>query len=74
MSKAVMYTHLTYEDYKDLEKQMRAFKETSHTTQTGFYHKAIRITLSSIILEFHGPLVGGYGHHPEGGIVDGKGQ
>ncbi len=60
---AVVYTHLPYEDYKNLEKQMKAFAETQHTSTGGFYHKSIRLKLSDdLIMEFHGPLVGGYGH------------
>lgn len=65
---SVMYLHLQYEDYKALEEQMRAFKETSHKTERGFYHKSIRLKIGSdLIMEFHGPLVGGYGHEQEGG-------
>lgn len=66
----VFYTHMTYERYKRLEEQMKAFRETSHTTTGGFYHKSIRLEIDdSTIMEFHGPLVGGYGHgdEPEGG-------
>ena len=60
---SVIYTHLTYEDYKQLEAQMRAFKETSHKTEGGFYHKSIRMQINrDLIMEFHGPMVGGYGH------------
>lgn len=60
---SVIYTHLTYEDFKNLERQMREFKETTHKTEGGFYHKSIRLTVSpDLVMEFHGPLVGGYGH------------
>lgn len=62
---AIIYTHLSYEDYKALERQMCAFKdrETTHKTEGGFYHKSIRIKINEdLIMEFHGPLVGGYGH------------
>jgi len=60
---AVMYVHLTYEDYKELEQQMRKFAETTHKSTGGFYHKAIRLRVSQdMIMEFHGPLVGGEGH------------
>ncbi len=64
---SVMYMHLhKWEDYKRLEDQMKAFKETTHTTTGGFYHKSIRLTINDeLIIEFHGPLVGGYGHNPE---------
>ncbi len=60
---AVMYTHLTYEQYKALEKAMQAFAETTHKTEGGFYHKSIRFPVTDdLVMEFHGPLVGGYGH------------
>lgn len=60
---SVIYMHLKYEDYKDMETQMRAFKETTHKTTGGFYHKSLRLHLDSdLTIEFHGPLVGGYGH------------
>ena len=48
-----------------MEDQMKAFKETTHTTTGGYYHKSIRLTINDeLIIEFHGPLVGGYGHNP----------
>lgn len=60
---SVVYVHLKYEDYKALEAQMKAFKETAHTSTGGFYHKSIRLAVSDdLTFEFHGPLVGGYGH------------
>jgi len=60
---SVIYTHLTYEDFKGLEKQMKEFKETTHRTEGGFYHKSIRLKVGpDLIMEFHGPMVGGYGH------------
>jgi hypothetical protein len=44
---------------------MRAFVETTHTSEGGFYHKSIRLNIDDdTIIEFHGPLVGGYGHLP----------
>ena len=62
----VTYTHLSYEEYKRLEEQCRAFKETSHKTTGGFYHKSLRIDFGNgVIHEYNGPLVGGYGHHEE---------
>jgi hypothetical protein len=61
-----MYLHLAYEDYKNLERQMKQFAETTHTSTGGFYHKSIRLRISNdLILEFHGPLVGGEGHGAE---------
>lgn len=60
---AVQYTHITYEEYKSLEEQMKEFKETTHKTEGGFYHKSIRLKVAKdLIVEYHGPLVGGYGH------------
>ncbi len=56
----VQYIHLIYEDYKNLEEQMKKFAETSHTTEPGFYHKAIRLQVTpDLTMEFHGPLVRG---------------
>lgn len=57
----VAYIHLTYEDYKRLEKQMKEFAETMHTTAPGpFYHKSIRLQIDQqLIMEFHGPNVRG---------------
>lgn len=63
---SVLYLHVPYEDYKDIEKQMKTFAETAHTSTGGFYHKSIRLKISKdLILEIHGPLVGGYGHERE---------
>ncbi len=62
MNNKIMYLHLDYETFKALEKQCKAFKETSHRTEGGFYHKSLRLNLNGLIIEFHGPLVGGYGH------------
>lgn len=60
----VIYAHLKHEDYKHLEEQMKAFRETSHRSEGGFYHKSIRLQIDDqLIMEFHGPLVGGYGHN-----------
>lgn len=54
----VMYIHLQYEQYKQLEEQMRAFRETTHQTAPGFYHRSIRLQIDdNTIFEFHGPLV-----------------
>ena len=63
----VAYFHLTYEDYRGLEKQMREFAETTHTSTPGpFYHKSIRLKIDdNLIIEFHGPNV--RGNSSEGG-------
>ena len=54
----VQYIQLAYEDYKNLEKQMKVFAETTHTTEPSFYHKSIRLQITSDLrMEFHGPLV-----------------
>ena len=57
----VAYFHLTYEDYKEVEQQMRAFAETTHVATPGpFYHKSIRLKIDeNLIIEFHGPNVRG---------------
>lgn len=57
----VIYTQLTYDDYKELEQQMKTFAETTHTSTPGpFYHKSIRLKISdSLVMEFHGPNVRG---------------
>lgn len=61
MEVTVAYIHLTYESYKNLEKQMIAFHETTHTSTPGpFYHKSIRLEIDeNLIMEFHGPSVRG---------------
>ena len=51
------YMQLTYEEYKTMEEAMRKFKETTHTSVTGFYYKSIRIPIGDSTIEFHGPLV-----------------
>lgn len=61
---AVVYLHVTYEEYKQIEEQMRQFKVTSHRTEAKFYHKSIRLKITDdLIMVFHGPMVGGYGHN-----------
>ncbi len=58
MSDTVIYTSLSYENYKNLEEQMRKFAETTHTTEPSFYHKSIRLQITpDLTMEFHGPLV-----------------
>jgi len=69
---AIQYTHLSYEEYKALQKQMKAFEETTHKSTGGFYHKSIRLKISDgFIMEFHGPLVGGYWHNDLEEVEDG---
>lgn len=53
-----IYMQLSYEDYKRVERQMKEFKETTHTSTGGFYHKSIRLQITdTMVLEFHGSLV-----------------
>ena len=60
---AVQYIHLDHEAYKAMEAQMKKFAETTHKTEGGFYHKSIRLKIGGdLIMEFHGPLVGGDSH------------
>ncbi len=55
---ADLYVHLNHEEYKAIEVAMRAFKETVHTTVSGFYHKSVRIPFGKEnTIEFHGPAV-----------------
>jgi hypothetical protein len=58
---ATMYLQLGYDDYKQIEEQMKAFKETTHVSTPGpFYHKSIRIKVNDgLVVEFHGPNVRG---------------
>lgn len=54
-----LYMMLKYEDYKKLEDQCKRFSEieTAHTTTNGYYHKAFRLELGELLIEFQGPLV-----------------
>lgn len=54
-----LYLRLDYDDYKDLERQLKRWTEieTTHTTTAGFYHKAIRLRIGTITLEIQGPMV-----------------
>ena len=53
------YVQLDYDSYKEVENQLRDFRsiETSHTTVEGYYHKALRIRVGTVLFEFQGPLV-----------------
>ena len=42
---ADIYMRLNYEEWKAIEKGMREFNETIHTTATGYYHKTFRLPL-----------------------------
>ena len=53
-----LYIAVDHETYKGAEQQMRAFAETTHKTEPGFYHKSIRIKCGDdFVFEIHGPLV-----------------
>ena len=54
---ADIYLNLTYDEYKGLEGQCRAFDETAHGTGTEYYHKAFVLRIGELRLEFHGPNV-----------------
>ena len=56
------YMHLSYDEYKELEKQLQMYprQETIHTTTPGpFYHKSFRLQVGDLTIEFHGPIVKG---------------
>lgn len=70
---SVIYMHLKYEDFKELERQMKEFRETTHKTTGGFYHKSLRVKVGdNLTLEFHGPLVGGFGHDTALPVLEGE--
>lgn len=54
-----IYLSLDYDEYKELEQQLRTWEdiETTHTTTAGFYHKALRLKIGDVLFEFQGPLV-----------------
>ena len=63
-----IYLQLTYDEYKDLERQLKSWaeRETTHTSVPGpFYHKSISFTIGEIQFEFHGPAVAGEEAKPE---------
>jgi len=53
------YVRLNYKQYKELERQLINYKEleTTHTTVSGYYHKALRIQVGEVTFEFQGPAV-----------------
>ena len=58
--KTELYTRLNYTQYKHLEEQLSHWEqiETTHTSmEEGFYHKALRLELGSLIIEVQGPTV-----------------
>lgn len=54
---ADIYTNLTYDEYKELEKQCKRFPETAHGEGTDYYHKSVRLKIGGVTWEFHGPVV-----------------
>ncbi len=53
-----VYVNLGFDDYKNVEAQMKAFAETEHGNGTEYYHKSIRIKITDeLTYEFHGPNV-----------------
>lgn len=52
-----LYVNLSYDDYKNLERQAREFKETAHGEGTEYYHKAFVLDIGGVRFEFHGPNV-----------------
>jgi len=57
---ADLYMSLDYRQYKALEKQLGRFKELETTHESmdkRFYHRAFRLDLGEIVLEFQGPRV-----------------
>ena len=59
MFRTNLYLQLDYDSYKELENQLRTWEsiETSHASVDGYYHKALRIRVGTILFEFQGPLV-----------------
>ena len=53
------YCNLTYNQYKKMERQCKDFDaiETTHTSVEGGYHKAFRISLGNVTIEFQGPVI-----------------
>ena len=57
-----LYVHLTYDQYKQLEEELRNFAtlETIHDGEgkrKDLYHASLRFHLGDITVEAHGPLV-----------------
>ena len=57
-----LYVHLTYNQYKRLEKELKNFAalETTHDDEgkrKDLYHNSFRFHLGTILVEAHGPLV-----------------
>ncbi len=57
--KSELYVRLNYTQYKQLQAQLQDWDsiESSHTSVEGFYHKALRLEIGTMILEVQGPTV-----------------
>ena len=57
--KSELYVRLNYTQYKTLQAQLQDWDsiESSHTSVEGFYHKALRLEIGTMILEVQGPTV-----------------
>lgn len=57
--KTEIYTRLNYLQYKRLQAELENWEEieTTHISAEGFYHKALRLNIGSVILEIQGPTV-----------------
>ncbi len=57
--KSELYVRLNYTQYKALQAQLQDWDsiESSHVSVEGFYHKAMRLEIGSLILEVQGPTV-----------------
>lgn len=56
----VLYLSLTYEEYKELEKEIEKglkLEKISKPFNNQSYYKYFRIKIGKIILEVHGPLI-----------------
>ena len=56
-----LYCRLTYDEYKEMERQVKAFDEleSTHVTMGDpvFYHRSFRLKFEGLTIEFHGPTV-----------------
>ena len=57
-----LYVQLTYQEYKQLEIELKDFTSLETTHEGGekderFYHNSFRFHLGDITIEAHGPLV-----------------
>ena len=56
-----LYCRLSYDEYKEMERQVKAFDdlETTHVTMgyPVFYHRSFRLKFEGLTIEFHGPTV-----------------